>query len=105
MDELAERARLTVSADGGGLTVRLAGELDIAGLPDVQPALDELLSREPQPVLIDLSELRFLDSSGVAVLIRIANHFDRIEIRDAAPAVRRVVEILGLAARLGLEGD
>ncbi|SOC47119.1 anti-sigma B factor antagonist [Blastococcus aggregatus] len=107
MDELAaERARLDVAAaaDGTPLLVRLGGELDLAGLPDVQPALDRLLRLPPQPVRVDATELRFLDSTGLAVLIRLANHFDRIELVHTTPAVRRVVAALGLADHLGLVG-
>ena len=106
MDEVADRARLGVAddADGGPLLIRLGGELDLAGVVDVQPALDRLLDRPPQPVRVDVAELEFLDSTGVAVLIRIANHFDGVDIVHAAPAVRRVVQVLGLGARFGLDG-
>jgi anti-sigma B factor antagonist len=109
MDELTEvpRARLTVATgrDGGGLHVRLAGELDIASLPDVAPQLDALLAQDPQPVQVDLEGLEFLDSSGIAVLVRIANRFHPVGVRNATPAVRRVIEVLGLAGRLGLDRD
>jgi anti-sigma B factor antagonist len=110
MDEVAAgpRAALDVEAggDGGPLLVRLGGELDLAGLPDVLPALDRLLGMPPpQQVRIDAGDLRFLDSTGVAVLVRIANHFDRVELVHSTPAVRRVVLALGLAAHLGLDGD
>lgn len=109
MDELTDgpRARLSVAAgpDGDALRVRLGGELDIASLPDVQPGLEALLARDPQSVLVDLAELEFMDSSGVAVLIRIANHFRPVEVCHATPAVRRVIEVLGLADRLGLGGN
>jgi anti-anti-sigma factor len=109
VDEVAAgpRARLDVvaTADGSPLLIRLVGELDLAGLPDVQPALHRLLGTPPQPVRIDAGELRFLDSTGVAVLVRIANHFHRVELLHAAPAVRRVVLALGLASHLGLAGD
>ncbi|MDT0275226.1 STAS domain-containing protein [Blastococcus goldschmidtiae] len=98
------RARMDVSDDpDGGLVVTLAGELDLASLPAVASPLDELLSRRQQPVVLDLAELSFLDSSGVAVLVRIANHFDRVRTRSATQPVRRVIEVLGLAARFGLE--
>jgi anti-anti-sigma factor len=96
--------RVTQQPDGGGLVVGLDGELDIAGLPAIEAGLDELLTQPPQPVLLDLAELRFLDSTGITVLIRIANHFGEVRTRDAAPAVRRVIEVLGLRDRLGLGG-
>lgn len=104
--EPAPPARLTVSTapDGAGLLVRLGGELDIAGLPGIEPALDALLLQRPQPLTLDLAELGFLDSSGLAVLIRLANHFGRVQVLHATAPVRRVIEALGLAGRLGLDG-
>ncbi|MGY1737256.1 STAS domain-containing protein [Geodermatophilus sp. SYSU D00684] len=108
MDEVAQkpRAELTVdvSADGRPLRIGLAGELDLAALPDVQPALNRLLAHDRQPACIDLGALTFLDSTGVAVLVRLANHFAPVEVVRATPAVRRVVQVLGLGARLGLDG-
>jgi anti-sigma B factor antagonist len=103
----APPARLDVveSADGRPLLVRLAGELDLAGAEDIGPALDELLRRDAQPVRIDAAELTFADSSGVAVLLRIANHFGPVETVHAVPVVRRVLQVLGLGARLGLRGE
>jgi anti-sigma B factor antagonist len=107
VDELtgAQRARLSVTPDpdSGALLVGLGGELDLASLPEVAPALDVLLARDRQPVHLDLSGLRFLDSSGVTVLIRLANHFSPVTASGATPAVRRVVQVLGLSGRFGLD--
>lgn len=107
MDEQAGRphARLTVRepADGGVMTLALGGELDIAGVAEVERSLAAVLGREPQPVQLDLSELAFLDSSGVAVLVRLANHFGSVRTPAATEPVRRVIQVLGLADRLGLQ--
>ena len=83
---------------------RLGGVLDLAGLPDVQPDLDRLLALPRQPLRIDAGGLEFLDSSGVAVLVRLANHFAPVVVVQAAPSVRRVLQVLGLGARFGLDG-
>src|SRR4051812_4299264 len=98
------RARLDVSTSPAGLVVELAGELDLASLPDVTAGVQELLTRDPQPVLLDLGRLQFLDSSGVTLLVRIANHFDDVRTRTAQEPVRRVIQVLGLAGRFGLDG-
>jgi anti-anti-sigma factor len=55
-------------------------------------------------VVLELGDLDFLDSSGIAVLVRIANHFDQVRTRSATEPVRRVIEVLGLADRFGLDG-
>jgi anti-sigma B factor antagonist len=107
MDELNDRPRARLSTtqepDGAGLVIGLGGELDIASLPAVTAQLDELLRRAPAQVCLDLAELDFLDSSGVAVLVRIANHFGRVRTVQATEPVRRVLQVLGLSDRLGLD--
>jgi anti-sigma B factor antagonist len=98
------RARLDVTDDPDrGLVLTLAGELDFASLPEVTGPLADVLARGSQPVALDLHGLTFLDSSGVTLLVRIANHFAPVRTRSAAEPVRRVIEVLGLAGRLGLD--
>ena len=109
MDELNNepRARLEVATDpdgGADLVVRLGGDLDLAGTNDLTTEVDALLARAPQPVLLDLADVEFCDSSGIALLIRLANHFGHVRTRAATPPVQRVIEVLGLADRLGLDG-
>lgn len=108
MDDLTERPRawLAVSdqPDGAGLVLALGGELDLASLPDVSAQLDALLDSERRPVRLDLADLTFMDSSGVTLLVRIANHAESVRTVHARQPVRRVLEVLGLAGRLGLEG-
>jgi anti-sigma B factor antagonist len=97
------RARLDLSSAPDGLVIALSGELDLASLPAVAAPMDDVLSRAVQPVVLDLGGLTFLDSSGVALLVRIANHFGQVRTRAATPPVRRVIEVLGLAERFGVE--
>jgi anti-anti-sigma factor len=108
MDELTEmpRARLAVStdpADGPNLVVRLAGNLDLAGLTDITEQVEELLARDPQPLVVDLADVAFIDSSGVGLLIRLAHRFGPMRARAASPSVRRVIKVLGLVDLLGLD--
>ena len=99
------RARLAVSdTDDGGVSARLGGELDLLGVSELGRELDDLLSRSPQPLELDLAELTFLDSSGVAVLVRLANHFSEVRTSGANLPVRRVIDVLGLGWRFGLDG-
>jgi anti-sigma B factor antagonist len=97
------RARLDLTSAPDGLVIALSGELDLASLPAVAVPMDDVLGRPLQPVVLDLGGLTFLDSSGVAVLVRIANHFGQVRTRAATPPVRRVIEVLGLAERFGME--
>ena len=99
------RARLTAEDGAGVLVVSLEGELDIGGVADIQPALDRVLRCPARPLELDLSGLAFLDSSGVAVLIRLANQFGGARISAVTSPVRRVLEVLGLSRRFGLDGS
>jgi anti-sigma B factor antagonist len=54
----------------GCTVVKLCGELDIASAPDLREQLLVILDRRaPRCLILDLSELEFMDSSGIAVLV------------------------------------
>lgn len=88
------------SHEGDGLRLRLTGELDITSVP----VLEDRLSRSRTngvAVRLDLSELDFIDSSGLHALIRAMNEASadgwRLEIdRDVAAQARRLFELTGL---------
>jgi len=86
-----------VASDGGDHEVRLAGELDLASNPELA---DRLVAIAGSAVILDLSELTFIDASGLAVLLdakqRIEMQGDRLELRGARGLVARVFEICGL---------
>jgi hypothetical protein len=47
-----------------------------------------------------MGQVKFMDTSGVALSLGIANHFGPIEIRCPSPIVRRAIKALGRAGRL-----
>ena len=85
---------------GGGCCLELAGELDLAGAPRLEAALDDALAAAPERVDLDLARLDFLDSSGIAVLVRAWNRArhtpTRLSIHDPVPAVARTLEVAGV---------
>ena len=48
----------------------LEGEIDLHVSPRVERALASIIKKRPASVVVDLSGVRFIDSSGLAVLIR-----------------------------------
>lgn len=59
----------TVVRDGRAQTsVRLTGELDLASAPQLRRCLDELLTDADAKLVIDLRQVSFMDSAGLAVL-------------------------------------
>jgi anti-sigma B factor antagonist len=47
----------------------LEGEIDLHGSPEVAEALGVLIKDEPTKVIVDLSKVNYIDSSGLAVLL------------------------------------
>jgi anti-sigma B factor antagonist len=57
-----ERAHDTV-------TLRLRGDFDIAGVPRVAEARDQALADAPSSLVVDLTAVDFIDSSGLKFLL------------------------------------
>jgi anti-sigma B factor antagonist len=82
---------------GPTVKIDLSGELDIAAQPVVQQAIDEAFERRPRQVVLNLSELTFMDSTGVHLAIKAhglaaANDTDLVLI-PGPPAVQRMFAI------------
>jgi anti-anti-sigma factor len=88
------------SGSGDVLTIRLAGELDLAGVPEFGPQLESQLERRFSTVVLDLSELIFADSTALRLLIdlkRTANMMQKhLVLRDVSTPVLRLFEAGGL---------
>jgi anti-anti-sigma factor len=94
-------ATLAVSETAPGqLVVAMGGEFDMASIKSLEAALDTLLSTDAGSVVVDLRDLGFMDSSGVALLLRIVNRFGPVDIQNANAMIRRIIDALGLADRL-----
>jgi anti-sigma B factor antagonist len=99
---------ITVEPEGGGVVVRVAGEVDIATSPALRDACLGAVEQGGD-VVLDLAGVTFLDSSGISVLVQARQRLDslgrRLEIRAASRPVRRVLELAGLDATLGLRAE
>jgi anti-anti-sigma factor len=91
---------------GGVRRLSPAGELDIGSAPRLERAL--LDGREPgETVILDLSGLEFIDSTGLRVIVQAVEAAQRerwvLRLRHGPPAVRRVFEISGVLSALPFE--
>ena len=85
------------------LTVRLGGELDITNVNAVDAAVTPALARGPSRLIIDARDLRFADSSAIALWVQWASRVPEIELRDTSALLRRVVETMGLTEMLNVK--
>jgi anti-anti-sigma factor len=80
-------------------TLSVAGELDLATADELAARLEKE-GRGEGDLTLDLAELSFVDSTGIRALIRAADGMagrGRLILRDPSPAVRRVLELMGLS--------
>jgi anti-sigma B factor antagonist len=85
--------------------LRLAGELDLATVPDLDAALRPLAESGGE-ITMDVSALRFMDSSAVQLLIRTLQALDRrgrLYLVKPMASVRRLIEVMGLTRFENLE--
>ena len=96
-------------ADERRLTVVVQGEVDLLTAPELDRELADAVSRRPDTVLVDLSQVTFLDSSGCNALVQGKRRADNagvgFELHEVTPACLRVFEIAGLTEILGLPRD
>ena len=84
---------------GQACVVKLGGELDLYNAPQVREALAGACADLPGRVVVDLSEVEFIDSTALGVLIEARTKLDnRRAFLLAAPGLetRRALEISGL---------
>jgi anti-anti-sigma factor len=104
-DGLRKDPVLSVDGQDGVCVVRLGGELDLYNAQSVREALASACAQEPQKLVVDLSEVEFIDSTALGVLVEARSLLaNRRALLLAAPklATRRALEISGLDRHFGL---
>jgi stage II sporulation protein AA (anti-sigma F factor antagonist) len=84
----------------GRNTLRLSGELDMASAPRLEALLAELSANGTSALTLDLSELTFMDSTGLRAVLRAKEltdgHGCELSIVPGPPAVQRLFEMTRL---------
>ncbi|HTL84796.1 MAG TPA: STAS domain-containing protein [Acidimicrobiia bacterium] len=88
---------------------RLHGDVDTGTAPQVRLELRHAINSNGADLVIDCSELTFIDSTGIAVLLE-ANRLLEVDGRtvlivNVPPGPRRVFDALGLTDLLRFEND
>jgi anti-anti-sigma factor len=101
---------LTLEAQqiGERLVLRLAGEIDIATAPRLEAALNEATASGVEEVWVDLIGVRFIDSTGISLLLRATNELPgprRLAVICPDGPARRALELCGIGKLLALHGE
>ena len=56
---------------GSTVVARISGDIDLNRSPQFQHSLPELLDRKPRRVVVNLADVKYMDSSGIASLVKL----------------------------------
>ena len=94
--------RVERSSDGGVPGLVVTGEVDVATSPQLRHARQAVSEAGHAPIVVDLSGLTFIDSSGLGVLVSARNALRErgsergIVLRGLPDSIRKVFEVTGL---------
>ncbi len=99
----AEPLSIRTSHENGVVRLTPVGELDLATTPILERAFDEVFDDAADMIVVDLTELDFMDSTGLEQLVRMAaacEGLDRLRVVNGSRAVVRLLDVSGLRNRL-----
>ena len=95
---------MTSERDGDVHVIAVVGELDLATAADLEAELLNVEAGDATAIVLDLSGLSFMDSTGARLVLqadaRSRADSNRLTLRRGSRAVQRVFEISGIAERL-----
>jgi anti-anti-sigma factor len=105
---VTEHPNVTIGVEDGVVVAGLSGEIDLSNAAEITGALLRGVPNEALGLVIDLSEVSYLDSAGVRMLAELDHRLGwRAQVlRVVAPEEsrsRRVLEIAGLERVLSLD--
>jgi anti-sigma B factor antagonist len=88
------------------MSLSLRGELDLGTAPILERAIDALPWQELDELVIDLHEIKFIDSSGLSILIRASQKAalgsQRFSITRVPEQPRKLFDFAGVTDSLGV---
>jgi anti-sigma B factor antagonist len=100
---------VTVNSDDGRTTVRLRGELDLSGVDRAREAVEQAEATDAALLVLDLSQLDFIDSTGLEVMLRAARRARdsgrRLIVARPSRYIRRLLEITAIDQSLDIVDD
>jgi anti-anti-sigma factor len=99
--------QMSVRSEGADLWVEAAGEVDISTSPRWEKVISDGVASKPNRIYVDMHGVSFIDSSGLAVLVRCHALADsqgcQLIVRAPSRQVDRVLALAGLSQHLTIE--
>lgn len=92
---------VTCTEQGRTLIARLAGEIDHHAAKEIMAQLSEEIDAVlPERLVLELSQVTFMDSSGIAVLLSVWRRMGQlegtVEVRQVPPQAQKVLQAAGI---------
>ena len=86
--------------------IAISGEIDISCADKVRNAIDLALEQPTEAVELDFTQVSYIDSTGIGVLVGAAHHavehHKAFQVVNAQPNVVRVAQLLGVDKEVGI---
>ncbi|MBT0995561.1 STAS domain-containing protein [Cellulomonas sp. DKR-3] len=100
---MVDSGEIRVEAGPGTTVVRLVGEIDVALREQASLSMATALTGV-DPIVVDSTDARFVDSSGIAFVMQMKRAADEagldLSLRDPHRVLRDVLEIIGASGLL-----
>ncbi|WP_421903978.1 STAS domain-containing protein [Maridesulfovibrio sp.] len=87
--------------------IKISGEVDFTGTPDLRKKMHDFVEQTSGEVRVDLSELEYLDSSGLASLIELRRILDKdsrtVKIIAVTDQVDRLLNLTQVKSLFGMD--
>ena len=97
----SRRFRVRTEREGEHAVVKISGDLDIYSSSELRDALLDLVDAAAGTVVVDLSDVEFIDSTGLGVLVlaqkRLRQQGGEVILRSPSHKTRTILELTGLA--------
>src|SRR3954452_6481782 len=103
--KLVEPFSVVLTERDGRPVVQLQGDIDLLASPIVREALAALVNVGEHEIAIDLTDVTFMDSSGVGVIGDIVRRGAWVTIAGASPPAQRVLDLTGLSNLCTVHAD
>jgi stage II sporulation protein AA (anti-sigma F factor antagonist) len=100
--------------EGGIRAFKVRGELDMNTAPELEHRLEEALADSTASIVLDLCECEFIDSTGIALIVRTWQQVDRgaggggqgrVVLCSHNHQVRRLLEITGVENSISMHAQ
>ena len=99
-----DQLRIDVAREAGRIVLSLDGELDMATAPLLQSAFEDAHLAAPEMVLLDLRRLRFVDSTGLRIILAARNRCrergQQLAVTRGSEQVERLLSVTGMSQHL-----